>query len=73
MPYELLRDLCEQFQTPCKTKEALLQATQDNLDSHGNEDWKDFSQSLATLTDQLQCVGHDVKEEKLEQDRATIL
>lgn len=58
---------------PSKNKEALLKETQESLDSLGNEDWKGFSQSLATLTDQLQCVGHDVKEEKLDQDRATIL
>lgn len=72
-PYDVLRDLWEQSQTPSKNKAALLKVAQENLDSRGNEDWKNFSQSLATLTDQLQCVGHDVKEEKLEQDRATIL
>lgn len=58
---------------PFKNEAALLKVAQEHVDSKGNEDWKNFSQSLAILTDQLQCVGHDVKGEKPEQDRATIL
>lgn len=72
-PCDLLRDLLGHSQTPSKTKAALLKAVQDNLNSQGNEDWKNFSQSLAAFTDQLQCAGHDFKEEKLEQNRATIV
>lgn len=72
-PYDLLRELLGQSHRPSKNKAALLKAAQENLNSQGSDDWKNFSQSLAAFTDQLQCVGHDIKEEKLEQNRGSIL
>lgn len=44
-----------------------------DLTLRSKEEWKAFSEQLASLTDQLQHVGHDVKNERIDQDRAAIL
>jgi hypothetical protein len=70
--HHVLSDLLRQPET--SSRDAILfKEAQKNVNAHGSEDWKRFSQSLATFTDQLQRVGQDVKDEKLEQDRAAIL
>lgn len=44
-----------------------------DLTLRSHEEWKTFSKELASLTDQLQHVGHDVKNEIIDQGRAAVL